>query len=376
MKYLDRKLEKQIKKLFFDGKAIIVLGARQVGKTTLINKVLEKFSVKKIARINGDDPDDIEKIYKKGLEYYIYLFSDVDIIYIDEAQKIPEIGNTIKLLVDHYKKQKQIVVTGSSSINLLDNTSESLTGRKYSFYLFGLSIAELAAANNKKYVESIIDQILLYGLYPEIVTSQSFQKKELLLDQITDSNLYQDILGYQNIKNPLVIRQLLKMLALQIGQEVSVTELASSLGIDKNTVGKFIDLLERAFIVFRLSSFTKKKRKEISKNKKIYFYDLGIRNALLNDFRDFENRSDYGNLWENFIILEMLKRNKYLNVKNELFFWRTFKGAEIDLVETTIDQTIGYEIKSNKKSPEKPSSWKYGSYQVINKQNYLQYLIK
>jgi hypothetical protein len=251
-----------------------------------------------------------------------------------------------------------------------------LTGRKYVFTLYGLSAKEIVGDSSTQNFDKNIDNIIHYGSYPEIITSRSFNKKEILLDQITDSNLYKDILGYQNIRNPLILRQLLKALALQIGNEVSTQELSSNIGIDKNTVEKYIDLLEKSFIVFRLGAFSRHKRQEISKNKKVYFYDLGIRNALINDFREFGVRSDFGSLWENFIILEMLKTNSNNNDKAELSFWRTYKGAEIDLVAVTSKEIIGYEIKSNNKAPQKPLNWTHGDYKIINRDNYLKYIVR
>jgi uncharacterized protein len=376
MKYIKRQIEDQIKKYLFSGKALIILGARQVGKTTMVKSILDNTEKYKTVSINGDDPDDVDQIYNRGLEHLKGIFYDADIIFIDEAQKIPAVGNTIKMLVDYYGISKQVIVSGSSSINILENTSESLTGRKITFLLYGLTLKEISNEKSIQQIDKCVENYLLYGTYPEIFTSKGFDKKELLLDQITDSNLYKDILGYQNVKNPIMLRNLLKLVSLQVGQEVSTNELANKLGIDKNTVEKYLDLLERAFIIFRLTAYNKDKRREISKNRKVFFYDLGIRNALINDFRDFTVRDDIGRLWENFVVLELLKQNKYLNHKKEMHFWRTYKGEELNLVEVAVDEVRGYEIKYNKKQPIGPASWNHGTYEIINRSNYLSFIIK
>lgn len=362
-----RLLKQQLLKRFFKGKILIITGSRQTGKTTLANELQKGFKTDEIIFFNCDNITERESLKNKDLEFLKQLIGQAKLIVVDEAQKVENIGNTLKLLVDHYKTKKQIIVTGSSSINLLDNTQEPLTGRKYVYTLFPLSLEEIYLGNYLKMLKEL-NQVLIFGTYPDVVNQTSFAEKKTILRELASSSVYKDILAFQQVKSSDIIYNLLKALALQIGSQYSYLELSNKLGLDKNTVERYVDLLEKSFIIFRLRPFFKNKRKEISKLKKIYFYDVGIRNALIDDFNVLENRNDIGALWENFVIAERMKYRAYHQVDVEQYFWRNYNNQEIDLVEEKNRRLNAYEIKwGDALKRKKPSSWKDG-YRVINKE--------
>ncbi len=348
--YYPRLLTKPVGSTFFSGKAVIIVGARQVGKTTLSKKIITEF--KKIGKssyaFNADNPTDREMLNNKDLEQLKGLVADYDIILIDEGQKIETIGQTLKLLVDFYGETKQFIVTGSSSFHLLDMTSEPLTGRKRVFNLYPLSQLEIFSSDLLK-ARKNLENLLIYGTYPEVVNTESLTTKQDILQDISSGALYKDILEFQLIKNPSVLNNLLKALALQIGNEVSYNELSGLLGIDNATVEKYIDLLEKSYVIFRLPPFFTNKRKEISKSKKIYFYDVGIRNTILRNFNTLDLRNDTGALWENFLITERLKKNEYSRKFPHTYFWRTLNQSEIDYLEERNQQLSAFEFKWNPK---------------------------
>jgi len=328
----NRIIKKQILDRFYCGRAIIIVGARQVGKTTLSNILLEEKS-EAVIRFNGDNPSDRDKLNNKDLEELMKTVGDKKIIFIDEAQKINTIGQTIKLLVDEFKEKKQIIATGSSSINFLDKTAEPLTGRKIVFQLYPLAIEEIYPEKDLLLIRKELSCILIYGSYPGIVKLPSNAEKEDMLGELCESYLFKDILEFQQVKNSEVLFLLLKALALQIGSEASYNELSNIIGIEKKTVERYVDLLEKNFIVFRLPPYAVNKRRTISKLRKIYFYDLGIRNAVINNFNGLDSRPDGGALWENFAIVERLKYQEYRRARVNNYFLRTYDGAEIDLIE-------------------------------------------
>ncbi|MDP1845382.1 MAG: ATP-binding protein [Candidatus Moranbacteria bacterium] len=376
-----RLLKKQIKSKLFSGKAIIITGARQTGKTTLALEIIGEIKPKKKTRlINCDNPTDRVLLSNKNLDFLKQLVGDAEIIFIDEGQKAETIGQTLKLLVDYYKKKKQFIVTGSSSFNLLDRTEEALTGRKFVFRLFPLSAEEIFPDKNFLSFQKSLEGLLIYGSYPEVVQQKSFEDKQDLLLSITSSYLYKDILEFRAIKNPEILTSLLKALSLQIGKEVSYTEISNLIGIDKKTVESYIDILEKSYIIFRLPPYYSNRRKEISKLRKIYFYDVGIRNAVINNFNFLDARGDIGELWENYLMVERMKFQTYHKIIANNYFWRTYDGTEIDLVEDGGGKIVGYEFKWNEKkgrmrAPDKWKEYKNSGYKIVTPKTIQDFII-
>lgn len=370
-----RILQQTITKKFFSGKILIIVGARQTGKTTLSLELLKRFPKEQIRSFNCDNPTDREELFNKDIEFLKQLVGEAKIVFIDEAQKVENIGETLKLLVDFYKKKKQIIVTGSSSLNLLDNTQEPLTGRKYTYWLFPLSLEEMYPDKNYLKLTKELEGLVVLGCYPEVVSQKSFKEKKELLRELASSYIYKDILGFQEIKGPDVLVKLLKALALQIGSEVSYNELSNIVKIDKKTIERYIQLLEKNFVVFTLKPFTKNRRREISKLRKVYFYDTGIRNAIINNFNFLDSRRDVGALWENFLLVERMKFRFYNELDREQYFWRTYDGNEIDLVEEASGKLRGYEFKWGpaKKKAKQNLPW-LDSYRVITKKDLVSFV--
>lgn len=368
-----RFLETKIREKFFQGKVIIIVGARQTGKTTLSLKIVSEFG-DSVKVLNGDNPTDRDLLNNRDFNFLKNLIGEAKIVFIDEGQKIGTIGQTLKLLVDNFKSQKQVVVTGSSAFNLLEKTQEPLTGRKFVFNLYPLALSEIYRDGMIDFLKEI-ETLLVFGNYPEVVSRPSFDEKREALQEISSSYLYKDILGFQKVKSPDILVKLLRALALQIGSEVSYTELANISGIDKKTAERYIDILEKNYILFRFSPFAKNKRKIISKLKKIYFWDVGIRNAVIGNFNFLSSRGDAGPLWENFVIAERMKYQAYNKISSENYFWRTYDGAEIDFVEERDGKLHAYEIKwgKDKKRPKAPLKWKGdypgSSFEVINQES-------
>ena len=370
---IKRTIEKSIRKDFFKGKIIILAGPRQVGKTTLIKHILKDYT--SVITFNGDNRRDRSSLAKNDFEFIDKLIGENKIVFIDEAQKIEEIGNTLKLLVDNYGKKKQIIATGSSSLNLLSNTSEPLTGRKYVYELYPLSVTEIYSQRHPLDLDKELENLLIYGSYPDIYSGSLRVKEEQLLE-ITRSYLYKDILELEDVRSSSSIDKLLSALALQVGSEVSLRELSNLLNLHIGTVERYIDLLEKNYVIFRLPPYYTNQRKVLSKQNKIYFYDLGIRNALINNFNPLSKRNDRGALWENFLIIERMKLNAYTNRYVSNFFWRTYDGAEIDYIEKYADSLDGYEFKWNKEK-NAPKSWlEYpnATYKLVNIENYKEFL--
>ena len=312
-----RKIQKNVEASFFKGKAVIIQGARQVGKTTLIKKIQRQYMEESIF-INCDEPDlrmSLTNITSSELKEII---GNKKIVFIDEAQRVKNIGLTLKLFVDNFP-DRQVVATGSSSIELSNEIVEPLTGRKYEFHLFPFSITELREKYSNVELERILEKRMILGMYPEIVTKPD--EAQMLLKSLSSSYLYKDVLQYQDIRKPELLEKLLTALALQIGNEVSYNELGNLLGVNKQTVANYIQLLEKAFVLFRLSPFSRNLRTELSKLRKIYFFDTGIRNAVINNFNPMHMRQDVGQIWENFIISERIKRNSNIQRSVNSYFW-------------------------------------------------------
>lgn len=341
---IKRLLQSDLEDRIFKGKAILVFGARQTGKSTLAEIVLEGQG-QDFLILNGDDADVREELANTTATRLKSIIGNKKIVLIDEAQRIDNIGLALKLIIDQLK-EVQVIATGSSSFDLSNQVNEPLTGRKYEFMLYPISFEEMVNHHGLLQEKRMLEQRMLFGYYPEIVTSVGEEKERLKL--LAGSFLYKDLLMLEEIKKPAILEKLLKALALQIGSEVSYTELGQLIGIDRKTVEKYIDLLEKAFVLFQLPAFSRNVRNEIKKGKKIYFYDCGIRNAIINNFNTLGNRTDTGALWENFIIVERIKFLKYKGIDCNHYFWRTSQQQEIDLVEETDSNLTAFEFKWNK----------------------------
>lgn len=341
---INRILKDSIRKDLFKGKAILLFGPRQSGKSTLIEEVLKD---SEYLYLNGDDADVREMLTNTTATKLKMIAGNKKIVFIDEAQRIVNIGLTLKLFTDQIK-DIQVIATGSSAFELSSQVNEPLTGRKYEYMLYPLSFAELVAHHGLLQEKRLLEHRLVYGCYPEIVTKLGEERR--LLKLLASSYLYKDLLMLEQIKKPLILEKLVTALALQIGNEINYQELAQTIGGDRKTVDKYIDLLEKAFVVFRLPALNKNVRNEIKKGKKIYFYDCGIRNAVINNFKSIDSRTDAGALWENYVIAERMKMLHYNDIDVKQYFWRTTQQQEIDLIEESSDQWAAFEIKQNEKA--------------------------
>ena len=353
-------------------KAIVVIGPRQVGKTTLIQKIVEG---KKTLFLNGDDPQTRLQLATANFQFLLQLVTDYDTIVIDEAQRIENIGVAVKMLIDA-KLNKQFILTGSSSLDLGNQINEPLTGRKWEHQLFPLSWSEIKNHYSFANANARLEEFLIYGMYPEVVTEANKQKRLL---QLSGSYLYQDILELVNIKKPDLLMKLLNALALQLGGEVSYNELAKILGVDRMTVINYIDLLEKVYVIFRLHPFSTNQRNEITAKPKIYFYDNGIRNAIIGQFNPLQSRQDVGALFENFFISEKMKQLNYKGFYGKTHYWRNTQQAEIDFIEINEGEISAFEIKYNpnkKVNFTKSFTEKYHPKEtlVVNKDNFWEYL--
>ncbi len=357
-------------------KVIILYGPRQAGKTTLSEAVIENTGLKSLS-VNADQLKYIDVLSSRDLKQLQSLVSGYELLFIDEGQRIPEIGINLKILHDVIPELK-ILVTGSSSFLLSDRISEALTGRKKIYTLLPVSMQELAIDYNEFELNDQLDEWLIYGLYPEAITTKNYREKEDYLQEITTSYLYKDILELENIRYPMKIRNLLRLLAFQVGAQVSINELCNTLRLNRETVERYLFLLEQSFIIFRLTAFSRKKRNEISKSQKFYFYDNGIRNMIIDNMNSLAARNDIGALWENFIISERKKKMLYNNTHVKSYFWRNYAGAELDIVEETNNKLTAFEIKYKKPRLKAPKAWtdNYGNdYHCITRENYLEFVL-
>jgi predicted AAA+ superfamily ATPase len=372
---IARELEQIIDSRLYKKKAIVVVGPRQVGKTTLLNQIAQN-SVRKVLFLNCDEPDVRKKLDMPSSIQLKALIGNAELILIDEAQRIRNIGITLKLLIDSFP-EKQIVVTGSSALELSDSISESLTGRKFEFRMYPFSNKELTDANGLLNESRLLEHRMIYGMYPDVVNNQGNERE--ILTNIVSSYLYKDIFEFQDIRKPEIIERLLQALALQVGNEVSFNELSQMLGVDTATVQRYIDLLEKSYILFHLRSFSRNVRNELKKSRKIYFYDNGIRNALISNYNPLSIRTDTGALWENFLISERLKRNNYSLNYSGHYFWRTTQQQEIDYIEERGGKLNCYEFKwnQNKKatlSSTFSSNYPDSTFTLINFNNYMDFI--
>ncbi len=340
---IERLLKNLIEKRLYRNKAIIVIGPRQVGKTTLL-KMLVSDTKNKVLEWNCDEPDVRRRLTEPTSTELKAEIGDANLILIDEAQRIKNIGITLKLLIDNYP-EKQVIATGSSAIEMSNSINEPLTGRKYEYVMYPFSCEELFNEFGEQEERRMLERRLIYGSYPEVVNNSGEERETLT--ELVGSYLYKDIFSFQDVRKPEIIEQLLQALALQIGSEVSYNELGRLLGLNTATVQRYIDLLEKSYVVFHLRSFSRNVRSELKKSRKIYFYDNGVRNALIGDYKPLALRNDTGALWENYIIAERLKHNAYNSFYGKSYFWRTQQQQEIDYIEDIDGVLHTYEFKWN-----------------------------
>lgn len=369
---IERILKKRISDQLFKGKTIMLIGARQVGKTTLIQEILRD---REFLFLDGDDPLIKQQLTNPNTKQIETLIGSSKIIFIDEAQRIENIGLTAKIIHDQFK-HVQLILSGSSAFELRNNTNEPLTGRKFEYSLYPISYEEYEKSVG--YIDAIRDfeSRLIYGFYPDVINQRGEERQ--ILNEITQSYLFKDILSFANIKKPDALEKILQALAFQIGNEVSYNELAQLTGVDKNTVSNYIHLLELSCIVYPLTSFSRNLRNEIKTNRKIYFYDNGIRNAIIQNFNPIEFRNDIGALWENFLMTERLKRNHYHSVYANTYFWRTKQQQEIDYLEEADGKLSAFEFKWNPTAKVKiPSAFQdaySADFKVITKENFREFV--
>ncbi len=372
---VQRDLEKTINSRLFKRKVIVIVGPRQVGKTTLLQLIADSSDKRKLF-LNCDEPDIRRKLDLPTSAQLKALIGDAELVFIDEAQRVKDIGITLKLMIDTIP-EKQIIVTGSSALELSNSINEPLTGRKFEYRLFPFSFGELSKDRSFLEESRLVEHRMIYGMYPDVVNNQGNERE--ILTNIASSYLYKDIFEFQDIRKPEIIEKLLQALALQIGNEISFHELSQLVGVDSATIQRYIDLLEKSYILFHLRSFSRNVRNELKKSRKIYFFDNGIRNALISNFNPLAIRNDVGALWENFLISERMKRNQYSQNFASSYFWRTTQQQEIDYIEENDDLLSCFEFKWNpgKKaylSSTFSSNYPKSTFKVINQDNFNEFI--
>lgn len=377
MATIKRLTTAKITQKLIPNKAILLFGARRVGKTILMRQIIENFPGKSLV-LNGEDSTTLSILEQQSVSNYKQLLNQVDLLAIDEAQNIPDIGKKLKLIVDEIPGI-HVLASGSSSFDLLNKTGEPLVGRSSSFMLFPFSQSELAGTENMVDTLGNLETRLVYGAYPEVVLMTNNEERKDYLREVVNAYLLKDILSIDGLKNAGKMKDLLRLIAFQMGNEVSYDELGRQLGMSKNTVEKYLDLLAKVFVIYRLAAFSTNQRNEVSKAGKWYFYDNGIRNSIIGNFNPIALRQDVGQLWEAYLIGERIKQNHYLKLNKEFYFWRVYRGKEIDLIEVTENQINAFEFKWGDKVPKVPvafaNNYANANYNVVNKKNYLDFVL-
>lgn len=379
MDFLERGIDTLFTKKVLPNKVLILLGARRVGKTAFIKNYLATIPKQDYLQLNGEDIEDADLLKERSVSNYKRLLGNIKLLVIDEAQNIPDIGLILKLIVDSIDGIK-VIATGSSVFDLSNKLGEPLVGRKNTIYLFPLAQMEFTKYENFKETTQKLEERLLFGSYPELEQYPDWNDKINYLKEIVNSYLLKDILVYEGIKQSNKILDLLKLIAFQVGQEVSLQELARQLGISKNTVESYLDLLSKVFVIYKVPGFSRNLRKEITKSNRWYFYDNGIRNAIIANFSRLESRTDVGSLWENYVASERVKYQNYTQKTVSNYFWRTYDQQELDWLEEENGILRGYEFKWNENRKAKiPTAFAKGyleaTFEVINKQNYLDFIV-
>jgi predicted AAA+ superfamily ATPase len=379
MNFLERGIDSLFAKKVLPNKVLILLGARRVGKTAFIKNYLATIPKEDYLQLNGEDIQDADLLKERSVNNYSRLLANIKLLVIDEAQNIPEIGLILKLIVDSIDGIK-VIATGSSVFDLSNKLGEPLVGRKNTIYLFPLAQMEFAKYENFKETTQKIEERLLFGSYPELEQYSDWNDKINYLKEILNSYLLKDILVYEGIKQSNKILDLLKLIAFQVGQEVSLQELARQLGISKNTVESYLDLLSKVFVIYKVPGFSRNLRKEITKSNRWFFYDNGIRNAIIANFSRLESRTDVGALWENYLASERIKHQNYTQKTVSNYFWRTYDQQELDWLEEENGILRGYKFKWNENRKAKiptafAKAYPEATFEVVNKGNYLDFIV-
>jgi len=373
---IQRALEKKLLSDIKPQKVVLLLGARRVGKTVLMEKLIREYG-DGVVFLNGEDYATVEMLSARTISSYKQLFQGVKLLAIDEAQNIPHIGNILKLIIDHIEGLS-VIVSGSSSFDLYNMAGEPLVGRSNHYMLYPFSLKELSKEESGVETMQLLEERLVYGMYPELIHISDFDKKKQYLLEVVNSYLLKDILMIDGIKNSSKMRDLLRLVAFQMGSEVSYDELARQLGLSRNTVEKYLDLLSKIYVIHKLPAFSQNKRKEVTKSSKWYFTDNGIRNAVINDFRVVSMREDVGLLWESFLIGERMKKRNNANEFASFYFWRSYSMQEIDLIEEFNGTISAFEFKWNNKKVKTPSrfveNYPHTDFNVINKINFWDFI--
>jgi predicted AAA+ superfamily ATPase len=375
--YIPQQQLSNLQKLVAPNKVVLVYGPRRTGKTTLLEHFIQGLSDPHHL-VNGEDFFIQQSLSSQSIDKLRDFIGKKKWLIIDEAQKIPSVGLNLKLIVDHVPDIR-VIATGSSSFDLASQMGEPLTGRKWTLRLFPLSQMELAQKENPAETAARLESRLIYGSYPEVVLSDDDQLRQRYLKEIISSYLYKDILELEGLRHSDKLVRLLQLLAFQIGKEVSFNELGGQLGMDKNTVDRYLDLLEKAFVIYKLRGFSRNLRKEVSKNPRYYFYDIGIRNALIQNFNPLNLRDDTGALWENYLVMERLKKQEYTGISCTNYFWRTYDRKEIDWIEEREGRLFAYEFKwspSAKAAVPKDFIKAYpdANFERVDSENYLKFI--
>ena len=376
--YVPQKQLENLRSLIRSGKVIVIYGARRVGKTTLLREFVENLDRKTVLFVNGDDITARQFLESQSIENLKDFVGRHQYLIVDEAQYVRNIGLNLKLIVDHIPGIK-VIATGSSSFDLAQEVGEPLTGRRFVLKLFPLAQMEISSLEKTHETAANLETRLIYGSYPEVLISRDNKLREEYLRELIASYLFKDILALEGIRYSDKLVRLLQLLAFQIGNEVSLSEIGRQLSMSKNTVERYLDLLEKVFVIFRLTGFSRNLRKEITKSHRYFFYDVGIRNAVVGMFNPLNLRDDTGKIWENYIISEFQKHREYQRMSSRFYFWRTYDRKEIDLIEERAGKLSGYEIKWKQGRTNAPKDWHRfypaAGFEVIHRENYLNYIL-
>lgn len=376
METINRILQDKITGRIEPNKVVLIFGARRVGKTVMMRKIVNSFPGRTMM-LNGEDYDTLALLENRSVANYRHLLYGIDLLAIDEAQNIPQIGSVLKLIVDEVPGIR-VLASGSSSFDLLNKAGEPLVGRSTQFLLTPFSHREISQMETPLETRQNLESRLIYGSYPEVVMIDDYERKTDYLRDIVGAYLLKDILAIDGLKNSGKMRDLLRLVAFQLGSEVSYDELGKQLGMSKTTVEKYLDLLEKVYVVYRLGAYSRNLRKEVTKAGKWYFYDNGIRNAIIGAFSPLAIRQDVGALWENYIIGERRKANFNERSNKDFYFWRTYDNQEIDLIEEGPDSLTALEFKWGNKKPNVPKafqeSYPNAEFHLVNRENYLEFL--